>query len=85
MRFFPRAHSLLAADELAAVERVVRAVFNQRRKTILNGLRGGGLPRSADRDALVAALETAGIDPGERAEKLAPERLLALFRALGAA
>jgi 16S rRNA (adenine1518-N6/adenine1519-N6)-dimethyltransferase len=85
LRFFPRAHSLLAADELAAVERVVRAVFNQRRKTILNGLRGGGLPRSADRDALVAALETAGIDPGERAEKLAPERLLALFRALGAA
>lgn len=85
LRFFPRAHPLLAADELVAVERVVRAVFNQRRKTILNGLRGGGLPRSADRDALVAALETAGIDPGERAEKLAPERLLALFRALGAA
>jgi 16S rRNA (adenine1518-N6/adenine1519-N6)-dimethyltransferase len=85
LRVFPRAQPLLAAGELPAVERVVRAVFNQRRKTILNGLRGGGLPWSDDRDVLVAALETAGIDPRERAEKLDPETLLALSRALAAA
>jgi 16S rRNA (adenine1518-N6/adenine1519-N6)-dimethyltransferase len=82
VRIFPRANPPLEAGELPEVERVVRAVFNQRRKTILNGLRGGALPSSGDRDALVAALESAGIDPGERAERLPPETLLALARAL---
>ena len=69
-------------NELLRVERVTRAVFNQRRKTILNGLRGGGLPQSGDRSALLAALASAEIDPGERAEQVEPERLLALSRAL---
>jgi 16S rRNA (adenine1518-N6/adenine1519-N6)-dimethyltransferase len=82
VRVFPHARTPLEADELSHVERVVRTVFNQRRKTILNGLRGGGLPSSGDRSALVSALESAGIDPGQRAEKLAPETLLALARAL---
>jgi 16S rRNA (adenine1518-N6/adenine1519-N6)-dimethyltransferase len=82
VRMFPRADCPLRAGELPKVERVVRAVFNQRRKTIFNGLRGGGLPLSTDREALEAALEQAGIPPGERAENVAPEGLLALSRAL---
>ena len=82
VRVFPRDDSPLEPGELLHVERVVRAVFNQRRKTILNGLRGGGLPQSGDREVLVAALEAAGIDPKKRAEVLAPERLLALARRL---
>lgn len=77
VRIWPRANTPLADGELLQVEKMVRAVFNQRRKTILNGLRGSG-----DREALLAALESVGIDPGVRAEKLEPERLLALARAL---
>jgi 16S rRNA (adenine1518-N6/adenine1519-N6)-dimethyltransferase len=77
VRIWPRANTPLADGELLQLEKMVRAVFNQRRKTILNGLRGSG-----DREALLAALESVGIDPGVRAEKLEPERLLALARAL---
>jgi 16S rRNA (adenine1518-N6/adenine1519-N6)-dimethyltransferase len=83
VRMFPLPQCPLREGELPRVERVVRAVFNQRRKTILNGLRGGGLPLSGDRDALVSALERAGIDPGARAEQVEPEDLLALSRELG--
>ena len=82
VRVFPRSDCPLEYGELRSVERVVRAVFNQRRKTILNGLRGGGLPSSGDRDALVSALEAAGIDPRARAETLEPDTLLALSRQL---
>ena len=84
VRMVPLAQCPLAEGELPVVERVVRAVFNQRRKTILNGLRGGGLPASGDRDALVAALERAGIRPGDRAEQVPAETLLALARELEA-
>lgn len=82
VRIFPRDDSPLEHGELPEVERVVRAVFNQRRKTILNGLKGAGLALSSDRDALVAALEAVGVDPRQRAEKLDPETLLALSRRL---
>jgi 16S rRNA (adenine1518-N6/adenine1519-N6)-dimethyltransferase len=82
VRVLPRQDSPLGADELARVEQVVRAVFNQRRKTILNGLRGGRLAVSGERETLLAALAVAGVDPRSRAETLAPETLLALARAL---
>jgi 16S rRNA (adenine1518-N6/adenine1519-N6)-dimethyltransferase len=84
VRLFPRGEGTLSSDELGRVERVIRAVFNQRRKTILNGLRGGGLPQSGDREGLLAALGSAGIDSRERAERVEPEQLLALSRALEA-
>jgi 16S rRNA (adenine1518-N6/adenine1519-N6)-dimethyltransferase len=84
VRLFPRGEGPLSSDELGRVETVIRAVFNQRRKTILNGLRGGGLPQSGDSEALLAALGSAGIDSRERAEKVEPEQLLALSRALEA-
>lgn len=46
--------------------RVVKAVFGQRRKTLMNALKGGGFPKEAVRDAL----ETSGIDPTRRGETL---------------
>ncbi len=82
LRVFPREDSPLEHGELLEVERVIRALFNLRRKTILNGLRGAGLPESGDKDALVSALDAVGVDPGQRAEKLEPEVLLALARQL---
>ncbi|XOQ26424.1 MAG: 16S rRNA (adenine(1518)-N(6)/adenine(1519)-N(6))-dimethyltransferase RsmA [Mitsuokella multacida] len=46
--------------------RVVKAAFGQRRKTLMNALKGGGFPKEAVRDAL----ETSGIDPTRRGETL---------------
>jgi len=66
------------AAELARIERIVRAAFGQRRKTLANALRGAGL------DAAVAACERAGIDPRTRAEQLPPDAFAALARAFAA-
>ena len=61
--------------------RVADAAFAQRRKTVRNSLRATlGLETAA----LDAALEAAGIDGSLRAERLEPERFLALARALRA-
>lgn len=46
--------------------RVVKAAFGQRRKTLMNALKGGGFPKEAVRDAL----EAADIDPTRRGETL---------------
>ena len=82
VRFWPKPGAGLRAEEIDHVERVVRSVFNERRKTILNGLRRGGHPWSGDRDVLEGVLASVGIDPNARAEKVDPERLLALARAV---
>lgn len=70
-----------AEDELAGVERVVRAAFGTRRKTLQNALRTGLAPPPATED-LHAALARLGIDPRTRAEALAPAQLLGIARAL---
>ena len=54
------------ADEALFFE-TVKAGFSQRRKTLSNSLTG---VRGADRDAVVRALEGAGVDPKRRAETL---------------
>lgn len=72
-------------DEIAWVERVVRAAFAKRRKTLVNSLRSGGLDRSLAPAQWVALLEDLGIEPRTRAERLEPEQLLSLARALGRA
>lgn len=82
LRITPLAAPRLEAGELAAVERIVRAAFSKRRKTLANALRGANLaPEGAPR-ALEDLLRRLGIDPRARAESLAPERLLGLARAL---
>lgn len=69
----PRAPIL---DE-ARFEKLVKAAFNQRRKTLSNALRAGGF-ESADQ-----ALEQAGVDGKRRAETLSPAEFAAVERALG--
>jgi 16S rRNA (adenine1518-N6/adenine1519-N6)-dimethyltransferase len=61
---------------------LVKAGFGQRRKTLRNALEAA---RIAPREALVAALEAAQVDPGRRGETLSVEEWEALDRALGPA
>lgn len=81
IRATPLDSPLLAADELPQVERVLRAAFGTRRKTLVNALRNG-LERAPSAELLHGVLESLGIPADARAEVLAPERLLALARAL---
>jgi 16S rRNA (adenine1518-N6/adenine1519-N6)-dimethyltransferase len=80
LHFAPRAESPLGGDELRPLERVVRAAFGNRRKTLWNALRAGAFP--GGEDALRTALARCGIDPRVRGETLAPEIFLELTRAL---
>jgi len=57
---------------------LVRASFGQRRKTLLNSLSSTGLPK----DLLTAAMETAGIRPDVRGEKLSIHEFAALSNAI---
>ncbi len=82
VRIWPRRTPLLEAGELVRVERVVRAAFAQRRKTIANCLRAGGFAPGGARAGIERALRAAGIEPTARAEAVDPARLLALARAL---
>lgn len=71
----------LDAVGMATLDRVVAAAFGQRRKTLRNAL-GAGLGIGAARAA--ALLEAAGLDPGERAERLTLADFAALARQLRA-
>lgn len=64
---------------LAAAGRVADAAFAQRRKTLRNSLRA---TLEVPVDQLDAALASAGIDGGVRAEALEPEAFVALAKAL---
>ncbi len=66
-------------DIPAAFERMVRALFTARRKTIANGLK---LPAAAAGTTPAAALSRAGLDARLRPEQLSVDQLLALARAL---
>lgn len=70
------------ANDEAALSRVVKAAFGQRRKTLKNAL-GGGLPE-VDAAAVDAILAAAGIDPKRRAETLSVAEFVRLADALAA-
>jgi len=75
VRLTPLPASALPDIDPRALDRVVRAAFGQRRKTLANALR----------DVLSAAkIESAGVDPRARAEQLAPDAFVALARLLAA-
>jgi 16S rRNA (adenine1518-N6/adenine1519-N6)-dimethyltransferase len=76
LRMRPLRPAPLAPGELARVERLVRAAFGTRRKTLANALRAAGLAGAAEH------LARAGIDPKVRAEALAPDVFAALSREL---
>ena len=61
---------------------LVRAAFAHRRKPLASSLELAG---SATRAEAREALERLGIEPGSRAEQLAPEQFVALAAGLGAA
>jgi 16S rRNA (adenine1518-N6/adenine1519-N6)-dimethyltransferase len=67
-------------DGIAGIERahraIVRASFNQRRKTLRNSL-AQLIPDGNDRERI---LQEAGIGPGQRAEELTPEDFIRLAR-----
>ncbi len=58
---------------------LIRAAFNQRRKTILNSMMGAGVSKAA----IAAACETCGIAPTARAEQLTLADYAALSNAMG--
>ncbi|MCB0325153.1 MAG: ribosomal RNA small subunit methyltransferase A [Bdellovibrionales bacterium] len=66
-----RPEPLVPVDDLALFESVVRAAFNQRRKTLLNAL-SAGIPH-LDRSSWSELLQAAGINPQRRAETLSVE------------
>ncbi len=70
-----------AVADPARFRRLVKAGFAQRRKTLGNALRAGGI---APADVLGAALARAGIDPGRRGETLTVSEWAALDRAISA-
>ena len=82
VRITPLQASAVAEGELRDVERVVRAAFAKRRKTLVNSLRAGALGAEHSADELTAALSRCGIEPRARAESLEPAQLLALAREL---
>jgi 16S rRNA (adenine1518-N6/adenine1519-N6)-dimethyltransferase len=79
LSFVPRRPPLYAPTPRAEVRDVIRAGFAIRRKTLRNAL-GAGL--SLRRELVEAALELAGIDPAQRAERLAAEDFVRLARAI---
>jgi 16S rRNA (adenine1518-N6/adenine1519-N6)-dimethyltransferase len=76
---FTRPYPRKAGDE-ENFRRIVKASFAQRRKTIVNSLKGA--LTSLGRDRILNALEECGIEPGKRAEELHMDHYLCLSEAL---
>jgi 16S rRNA (adenine1518-N6/adenine1519-N6)-dimethyltransferase len=74
----PRAAPLFEGIEATRFDTAVKAAFTGRRKTLRNALLTSGW---AERENVDQILETAGIDPGIRAERLDTSALVALARA----
>jgi 16S rRNA (adenine1518-N6/adenine1519-N6)-dimethyltransferase len=79
LELFPE--PLAAVNELAALRKLVRAAFGQRRKTLGNAL--AGLFRDARPEA-EAFLRRENIDPRRRGETLSVDEFIKLARACGA-
>jgi len=73
VRLAPLPAAQLPDADFALIEKLVRAAFGQRRKTLTNALR---------EFATAAQLDAAGVDPRERAEQLAPSDYVALAQFL---
>jgi len=73
VRLTPLPPEALPKADFSVIERVVRAAFGQRRKTLSNALSGV---------ASVEEITAAGIDPRARAEQLGPSAFVALAQRL---
>ena len=74
IRLKMRGDERLPADVEKKLFRVIRAAFEQRRKTLNNSLKTGGFSK----EQIAAALETADIPPTARAEQLSMEQFVRL-------
>lgn len=81
VRLFPRSSAPVETIETTLLFKLVRAGFNQRRKTLLNSLAAGGWTKPA----LHEAAAKAGIDLERRPESLALEEFARLADALALA
>jgi 16S rRNA (adenine1518-N6/adenine1519-N6)-dimethyltransferase len=83
LRVLPR--PAVDVDDVERLLRVVKAGFLHSRKKLSNALPGGlaamGMP--VEKERAIAALESAGVDPGRRAEMLTLAEWAAVYRALG--
>lgn len=80
VRLVPRPCPPADVCDEAFLFRVIRAAFNQRRKTLLNGL-SNGLP-GYSKQQIAAAIEKCGLDPQVRGETLALSSFAALANCL---
>lgn len=67
---------------LALLSELARGLFAARRKTIRNNVSSARVLSLASPEAVLAALQKAGVDPGRRAEELPPETFVQLAREL---
>jgi 16S rRNA (adenine1518-N6/adenine1519-N6)-dimethyltransferase len=75
VRLTPLSANTLDDADFARIEKIVRAAFGQRRKTLSNALSDV---------ATVAQIQAAGIDPRTRAEQLSPSDYIKLARSVSA-
>ncbi|MDP6634134.1 MAG: 16S rRNA (adenine(1518)-N(6)/adenine(1519)-N(6))-dimethyltransferase RsmA [Phycisphaerae bacterium] len=76
--FDPQAAGMV--DDVAVLSAIVAMAFGQRRKQVGSIFRRSG--GSFDPDLLRSALETAGVDPSSRAERITPEQFRLLANAV---
>jgi len=86
LRLRVRRRPAVDVDDVARLLRVVKAGFLHGRKKLSNALPGGlaamGMP--VEKQRVLAALETASVDPGRRAETLTLAEWAEVYGALGA-
>jgi len=79
VRLTPLATPLVRPEEVAPFRAFTVRLFGQRRKQLVRSLRE---TQGLSAEQAAAALHATGIEPCDRAETVAPSRLVALFRAL---
>ncbi|MBW7864035.1 MAG: 16S rRNA (adenine(1518)-N(6)/adenine(1519)-N(6))-dimethyltransferase RsmA [Candidatus Hydrogenedentes bacterium] len=77
VRFRCHENPPVGAAERRFVMKVVRAAFSQRRKTLRNALAGSG-GFGVPRDAVLEAMEAAGVDGGRRAQTVSLDEFVRL-------
>ncbi|NIM04689.1 MAG: ribosomal RNA small subunit methyltransferase A [Armatimonadetes bacterium] len=76
----PRAKAAVGEEDQKQFEKLVRASFSHRRKTLENSLVEAGFVRN--RQEAVSAMEAVGVNAGRRAESLSVEEFVMLARRL---
>jgi len=87
LRLRRRPHLAVAVDDVGRLFRVIKAGFLHARKQLGNALPGGlaAMGVKIPREAALAALQAAGVDPMRRAETLSLPEWAAVYRALAGA